>query len=125
MTRSGENVSAAQSAEQGRQEPQLLVAGGGCTHPRWSSAENAVLPGRVEQFGAGALAENDRGFQRAGGGAATEAVSIAGGTAGGRSTGGACSAEQSAAGAHAAVRNLLARSGALEAPGVGSFLRRV
>src|SRR6266567_4273078 len=66
MTRSGENVSAPESPEQGWQRSQLLVAGGDRAHSGWSPAKDAVLSRGVKQFRTGALAENDRRLQRAG-----------------------------------------------------------
>src|SRR5205823_1992294 len=45
--RSGKNVSAREPANEGRQGPQLLVAGGNGAHTGWSAAENAVLSGEL------------------------------------------------------------------------------
>src|SRR5689334_9601083 len=47
MTRSGQNVSAAELAEQRRQEAYLLVAGGNYPHRRWSAAEDLCYLGEL------------------------------------------------------------------------------
>jgi len=43
MTRSGQNVSAAEPAEQRRQGTYLLVVSGNRAHGRWSATEDPVL----------------------------------------------------------------------------------
>ena len=77
----------------------------GKDHTYWSLVETVrtpdgprqrtlVLPGRTERLGAGALAEDDRGLQRAGREPATEAVSLRRRTAGEDAVGGAGAADQ-------------------------------
>src|SRR5271157_388040 len=80
MTGSDENVSALPRQEEGWQGPCLLVAGGDGADTQWAAAANAVLSGRTERLRTGALAENHRGFQRAGRDAATETFSLGRGT---------------------------------------------
>jgi hypothetical protein len=43
-----------------------LVAGGNRAHARWSSPEDALLPGRAQQFVAGAVAKNIEVFNEQG-----------------------------------------------------------
>src|SRR5271169_918808 len=123
MTRSSQNVSAAEPAEQRRQGAYVLVAGGNCPHRRWSAAEDLMLPGRIERFGTGALAEDRASLQRAGRDGAVETVSRPGGASAGRSAGGARAGERGTAGAHAPVRRLLVGAGTLATPGIRSILR--
>jgi hypothetical protein len=47
MTRSGQNVSAAEPAEQRRQEAYLLVAGGNYPHRRWSAQKTLCYLGEL------------------------------------------------------------------------------
>src|SRR3954452_7117886 len=123
MTRSSQHVFAFASARQAWQRAQLLVPGRDGAHAGGSAAEDAVLSRGVEQFGAGALAEDDCSFQRAGRSAAAKAVSVRGRAAGRRSAGSARTAEQSASGAHSPVRLLLAGPAVVEATRVGSLFR--
>src|ERR1700751_4637104 len=118
MARSGQNVSAAEPAEQRRQGAYILVTGGNRPHCRWSATEDMVLAGRTERFCTGALVEDGRSLQRAGRGGAVKVVSRTGGAADGRSAGGAGAGKQGTAGADAPVRCLLAGSGTVETAGI-------
>src|SRR5208283_865124 len=62
VTRSAQNVLAGESPQQRRQGAHLLVAGGDGANSRGSAPEDAMLLGRAEQFGAGALAEDGGGL---------------------------------------------------------------
>src|SRR5467141_590322 len=95
MTRSGQNVSAAEPAKQRRQGAYVLVAGGNRPHRRWSATEDIMLPGRTERFGTGALVEDGGSLQRTGREGAVETVSLASRASRGRSAGGARAGEQS------------------------------
>src|ERR1035437_2360335 len=55
MTRSAQDVFAAEPSQQGRQGSHLLVAGGDGAHCRWSAPENPLLSGRAA-FSAGLAA---------------------------------------------------------------------
>src|SRR6267143_4060467 len=123
MTRSGQNVSAAEPAEQRRQGAYVLVVGRNCPHCRRSAAEDLMLPGRIERFGTGALVEDGGSLQRAGRERAVETVSRPGRASAGRSPGGACAGEPGTAGAHAPVRCLLVGAGTLATSGIRSILR--
>src|SRR5882762_3781478 len=105
MTRSGQNVSAAEPAEQRRQGTYLLVVSGNRPHGRWSATEDTVLPGRTQQFWAGALVEDGGGLQRAGRGGAVETVPRTGGVTGRRPTGSTRAGEPGTTGARASVRS--------------------
>src|SRR5712691_1475508 len=122
MTRSTQNVFAGEPPRQGRQGSHLLVAGGNGTHTRRSAPEDAVLPGRAQQFGAGALAEDGGSLQRSGRSAATETFPLACGAAGGRSAGGARAPEPGAPGKDAAVRRMFSGARTVEASPTGSLL---
>src|SRR5205814_5144117 len=58
MTRSAQNVFEAEPSQQGRQGSHVLVSGGNGAHTGWSAPEDTLLPGRVEQFRASALADD-------------------------------------------------------------------
>jgi hypothetical protein len=81
----------------------LLVAGRNSAHARRTAAEDGVLCRQAEQFCASALVQDRRSLQRTRRIAATEAVSLACGTAGRRSAAGARPAEPGASGADATV----------------------
>src|SRR5258708_36577604 len=98
MTRSAQNVFALEPPREGRQGSHLLVAGGNGTHARRSAPEDAGLPGRAQQFGADALAEDGGGLQRSRRSAATETVPFAFGAAGDRAEGVALGREPGAPG---------------------------
>src|SRR5438067_1942691 len=107
---------------EGRQGSHLLVVGGNGSHAGRSAAVHPLLPGRAEWFGAGALAEDDRSFQRTRREPATEIVSLRRPSAGRRRRRGSRTARPGAAGAVASVRRWLSRPGVVEAFGVGSLL---
>src|SRR5215469_7652940 len=111
MPRSGQNVSAAEPAEQTRQGAYLLVLSRNRPHRGWSAPEDLMLSGRTERFGAGALVEDGGSLQRARRARAAKTIPRERGAASGRSAGGAGAGEQGTAGAHAPVRCLLAGFG--------------
>src|SRR5215469_6070709 len=123
MTRSSQNVFAAEPSRQGRQGSHLLVAGRDSADSGWPAAENALLPWGAEQLRGGALADDRRSVQPTRRSAATQAVSLACGGAGKRSAGGAGLAQPSAAGTNASVRLVFAGIGIMETAGPGWFLR--
>ena len=77
MTDSGQNVFATASAQQGRKRSHLLGAGRDGADGQRSVPEKAVLFGRVERFGPGAMSEKRGGVQRSGRSTATVTVSFA------------------------------------------------
>src|SRR6267142_745206 len=125
MTRSGQNVSAVEPAEQRRQGTYLLVASGNRAHGRWSATEDTVLPVRTQRFCAGALVEDGGSLQRAGRGGTAETVPRTGGVAGRRPTGSTRAGEPGTTGAHAPVRGLLVGGGTMATAGMGSIFRGV
>src|ERR1700690_3919943 len=123
MTRSTQNVSAVARSQKGRQRAHLLVAGRNRAHRRRAASEDSVLPGRVEQLRAGALADHCGGLQRTGRNPATQAVPVGCGAAGGRSASSAGVVEQGASGKNTPVRFLFSRAGIVETARTGSVLR--
>src|SRR6185312_15665783 len=103
MTRSSQNVFAAEPPWPRRQGPHLLVAGRNRSHTGWAASENPVLSGRAEQFGARALADHRRGLQRTGRNPATETLPLACRAAARRSAGCAGGIEQGASGKNTPV----------------------
>ena len=69
------HVFARAPTREGWKATHVLVVGGNGPDTGWAAAADAVLSGRVERFGAGVMAEDDRGFQRAGRKPAVEVVS--------------------------------------------------
>src|SRR4051812_47152540 len=110
MTRSGRHVFASAQSDQGWQATQLLVAGRDCPNAGRAATADPLLSGRAERFGAGTLAEDDRGFQSTGRKQAAEAIPLRGATTGKRSRCGAGAVEQSAAGKDTAVGTVLPAS---------------
>ena len=53
------HVFAGTPTREGWEEAYVLVVGGNSAHAGWAAATNAVLSGRVERFGAGAVVEDD------------------------------------------------------------------
>src|SRR3989442_10460924 len=119
MSPSAENVLAVQPLQQRWQGTHLLVVGGVGAHTRWTATKNLMPFGGTEQFRSCAVVANHRGFQRTRRSAATEAVPVAGASAGGRSAGSTGVAEPGAPGKDAPVRRLLSGAGAVAAITVG------
>src|SRR5215470_18798321 len=93
----------------------LLVVGRDRAHSGWSSPEDALLFGRAEWLGPGPVAEDHRGIQRRGGSAATQIISLACGSAGGRPRSGARPSEPRSLRANTTIRGLLSGLGVVEA----------
>src|SRR3954452_20002138 len=102
----------------------------GKRHSYWSLVETVrtpdgpatadpLLSGRAERFGAGTLAEDDRGFQSTGRKQAAEAIPLRGASTGKRSRCGAGAVEQSAAGKDTAVGTVLPGLGTVAASETG------
>ena len=53
------HVFAGTPTRKGWEETYVLVVGGNGSYTGWAAATNAVLPGRVERFGTGAVVEDD------------------------------------------------------------------